>query len=181
MKREILKKLKKIKMLVLDFDGVMTDNRVLIFENGREAVFCSRADGLGIEMLKREGIEVIVISKEKNSVVKARCKKLKIKYLNAINNKEVVLSNEIKKRGFKKEDICFIGNDINDLECIRMAGIGIAVADSHKAVLQSADYITKNKKKIGFMLFFGRPIPFFLEVLQLVICMRLLRNIRLRF
>ncbi len=67
-----------IKLLALDFDGVLTNNKVIVDENGKESVICSRSDGMGIEMMKNKGIEVIVISKEKNKVVKARCDKFKI-------------------------------------------------------------------------------------------------------
>jgi len=141
----IIKKFKRIKLLVLDFDGVMTDNRVLVSEDGKESVFCNRSDGLGVELLKKEGIEVVVISKEKNKVVQARCKKLKIKCWNGIDNKYKLFLKEIKKRKLKLENICFIGNDISDLNCVRAAGVGIAVADSHSSLLKIADYITKEK------------------------------------
>lgn len=139
------KEFQKIELLVLDFDGVMTDNRVLVSEEGKESVFCNRGDGLGIEMLKKRGIEVIVISKEKNKVVKTRCKKLKIKCLKGINNKRALFLKEIKKRQVKLENVCFIGNDVNDIDCIKDAGIGVAVADSHKSVLKIADYVTQRK------------------------------------
>lgn len=134
-----------MKLLVLDFDGVMTDNRVLVSEDGKESVFCNRSDGLGIEMLKKKGIEVIVISKEKNKVVQVRCKKLRIKCLQGIDDKYSLFLKEIKKRKLKLENVCFIGNDINDLECIKNAGIGVAVADSYKPVLNIADYITNKR------------------------------------
>jgi len=143
--KKINKKLQKIKLLVLDFDGVMTDNRVLISEEGKESVFCNRGDGLGIEILKKKGIEVVVISKESNKVVQARCKKLKIKYLKGVDEKYKLFLKEIKRRNLGLENVCFIGNDINDSECIKNAGIGVAVADSHKSVLKIADYITRKK------------------------------------
>ena len=69
----------KICLLALDFDGVLTNNKVIVDENGKESVICNRSDGLGIDIIKKKGIEVIVISKEQNKVVKARCDKLKIK------------------------------------------------------------------------------------------------------
>ena len=142
---KIIRKFQKVKLLVLDFDGVMTDNRVLVSEDGKEAVFCNRSDGLGIEMLKKKGIEVLVISKEKNKVVEVRCNKLKIKCLSGIDNKHTLFLKEVKKRKLKLENVCFVGNDINDLECIENAGIGVAVAGSYKPVLNIADYITNKK------------------------------------
>lgn len=137
--------LAKIKMLVSDFDGVMTDNTVIVDENGKESVVCSRADGLGIEMLRKKGIEVIVISKESNKVVKARCNKLKIPCIQEIEDKLSILKKEMAKRGLSKEEACFIGNDITDIECIRYAGIGIAVSDSYPEAKKAADFVTRKR------------------------------------
>src|SRR5262249_2844927 len=68
--------LRAVKLLVLDFDGVLTDNRVLVSEDGKEAVLCDRGDGFGVGLLKKSGVEVVVLSKETNPVVAARCRKL---------------------------------------------------------------------------------------------------------
>lgn len=138
-------KFRNIKLLVLDFDGVMTDNRVLVSEDGKEAVVCLRSDGLGIQMLQERGVQVMVISKEKNKVVQARCRKLDIKCLDGIDNKRDAFLKEVKKRRLKIENVCFVGNDINDSECIKIAGIGVAVADAYPDILKIADYITKKK------------------------------------
>ena len=135
----------QIKLLACDFDGVMTNNKVIVDENGKESVICSRADGFGIELLKNKGVEVIVISKEKNKVVKARCDKLKISYIQGINDKLSILKKELAKRSLSQEEVCFIGNDINDIECIKYAGIGIAVNDSYPEVKKAADIVTKKK------------------------------------
>jgi YrbI family 3-deoxy-D-manno-octulosonate 8-phosphate phosphatase len=137
---------KKIRLVVSDFDGVMTDNKVLVDENGKEYVFCNRGDGLGIELLKKNScLDIIVISKEKNPVVQARCKKLKIECRQGVDDKAVALLEETKKRGLDIKQVCFIGNDLNDIECIKAAGIGVGVADSHASVLKVANFITKNK------------------------------------
>ena len=96
-------------------------------------------------MLKKEGIETVVISKEKNPVVQARCNKLKIECWQGIDDKETIFLREIEKRNLGLENVCFIGNDITDLECIKKAGLGVAVADSEEPVLNIADYITKRK------------------------------------
>lgn len=134
-----------IKLLVCDFDGVMTDDSVIVDENGKESVICKRGDGLGIELIKKKGIEVIVISKEKNLVAKIRCEKLKIKILYGIDDKIELFKKEIKNRNLSFDQVCYMGNDINDLDCIKEAGIGVAVADSHKKVIEIADYITTKK------------------------------------
>ena len=78
-------------------------------------------------------------------MVEVRCKKLKIKCLSGIDNKHTLFLKEVQKRKLKLENVCFVGNDINDLECIKNAGIGAAVVDSHRSVLNIADYITKKK------------------------------------
>lgn len=135
----------QIKLLVCDFDGVMTNNTVIVDENGKESVICNRADYLGIELLKRKGIEVIVISKEKNKVVKMRCDKLNVHCIHGTDDKLSVLKREMVKRNLIQEEVCFVGNDINDIECIRYAGIGIAVNDSYPEVKKVADIIIKNK------------------------------------
>lgn len=137
--------IKQIKLLACDFDGVMTDNTVIADENGKEYVVCNRADGMGIELLKNKGIEVIVISKESNKVVKARCGKLKIPCIQGINDKLPILKKELAKRSLSQEEVCFVGNDINDIECIKYAGIGIAVMDSYPEVKKAANIVTKKK------------------------------------
>lgn len=139
------KKFQKIKLLILDFDGVMTDNRVLVQENGKEAVFCNRGDGLAIEMLRKAGLEILVISKERNKVVEARCKKLKIRCLSNIDNKYKSFLKEIKKRNLKSENVCFIGNDINDLEVMKIVGFPMAPADAAKEIKDIARVVTEAK------------------------------------
>jgi YrbI family 3-deoxy-D-manno-octulosonate 8-phosphate phosphatase len=134
-----------IRMLVCDFDGVMTNNKVILDENGKESVVCNRGDGLGIDLIKKKGVEVFIISKEKNKVVESRCKKLQINFLQGIDNKIGLFKEEINKRGLLTEKVCYIGNDVNDIECIEEAGIGVAVADSNPKVLEIANFITKKK------------------------------------
>ncbi len=139
------KKFQEIKLLILDFDGVMTDNRVLVQENGKEAVFCNRSDGLAIEILKKAGLEILVISTEKNEVVQTRCKKLKIRCFSNIDNKYKSSLREIKKRNLKSENVCFVGNDINDLEIMKTVGFPVAPADAAKEIKDIARVITKAK------------------------------------
>jgi len=132
-----------IKLLAMDFDGVLTNNKVIVDENGKESVVCNRSDSLGIDLLKKQGIDIVVISKETNKVVKARCKKLKINCNSGIDDKISILKKEIESRNLKAKDVCFIGNDINDIECIKYAGLGIAVNDAYPDVKKAADFITK--------------------------------------
>jgi N-acylneuraminate cytidylyltransferase len=133
----------KIKLLVLDFDGVLTDNRVLVQEDGTEAVYCSREDGLGLEMLRKSGrVKVVVISKEKNPVVAARCRKLGIECIQSCDDKLVQLKQKVESRKLKQEAIAYVGNDVNDLECLRWVGLPIAVCDAAPEVLAVAKWKT---------------------------------------
>lgn len=143
---DVNEKLKKIKLLALDFDGVLTDNKVFIDETGKEMVICDRSDSLGIDLLKKKGrIDIIVISKEINKVVQQRCNKLKIECISGINDKLATLKIALKEKNMTLEDVAFIGNDVNDIECIQESGVGVAVSDSAPEVLQIADIVTKNK------------------------------------
>jgi N-acylneuraminate cytidylyltransferase len=136
---------KDIKLIALDFDGVLTDNTVLTDENGKESVICNRSDGLAIEIIKKKGIDVIVISKEKNKVVNRRCMKLNIQCIQGIDEKLNILKEEIKKRNLSSNEVCFVGNDLNDIDCIKHVGLGIAVNDAYPEVKNIADFIAETK------------------------------------
>ena len=138
-----------VKLLALDFDGVMTDNRVLVDQDGKEAVLCHRGDGMGIGLLKKAGVGVIVISMEPNPVVSARCRKLKIDCIQNCDKKLKALQQVAAARGLKPREIAFVGNDVNDLECLRWVGIPVAVADAEPEVLEAAAYVTKRPGGFG--------------------------------
>jgi len=142
----IEEKFKAIRLLVLDFDGVFTDNHVWIDEEGKESVVCDRGDSLGIKMLKevRPDIRLVVISKETSRVVNARCQKLKIECYTGIDDKPATFQRIVEGEKIPMEQVAFMGNDVNDLECIRRAGIGIAVADAVSEVKRVADYVTRH-------------------------------------
>lgn len=132
---------RKIDAIVFDFDGVLTDNRVYVFEDGREAVCCNRADGLGFAFLRQAGLPAYIMSKETNPVVRARAEKLGIPALVAIDDKDRALESLCHENGFTTARIMFVGNDINDLPALQVAGYPVAVADAHPTVLQAAKII----------------------------------------
>ena len=132
-------------LVVLDFDGVLTDNRVWVSESGEESVACNRSDGMGLSMLRKNGVQVVVLSTERNPVVAARCKKLNLPCDQGIDDKRSALLRLTKKYDANIEDVVYIGNDVNDLECICMVGYGIAVADAHPSVLKAADIVLTNR------------------------------------
>jgi N-acylneuraminate cytidylyltransferase len=130
-----------IDALVLDFDGVFTDNKVIVFEDGREAVICDRGDGWGLAQLKKLSIPTLVISTEENPVVNARCKKLGIPYLQGVREKLTALTSWLKTNKMDISRVVYLGNDVNDLSCIRAVGCGIGVHNSHPQILAAAKIV----------------------------------------
>ncbi|OPY89373.1 MAG: 3-deoxy-D-manno-octulosonate 8-phosphate phosphatase KdsC [Syntrophus sp. PtaU1.Bin208] len=124
--------------LVLDFDGIFTDNKVIVFQDGREAVVCDRGDGWGLAQLKRLGVPILVLSTEENPVVQARCSKLGLSCLHGIRDKLTALKAWLSANRMDIAQVAYVGNDVNDLDCLRAVGCGIAVSDSHPQVLAVA-------------------------------------------
>ena len=133
----------EIELLVLDFDGTLTDNLVLTFADRTECVRADRGDGLGLELLRKHcQINVIILSKETNPVTKARADKLNIPCTHGIEVKIDNFRHELDEHNCNAAQVCFVGNDLNDIECIQAAGIGVAVADAYVQVKKVADYVT---------------------------------------
>jgi YrbI family 3-deoxy-D-manno-octulosonate 8-phosphate phosphatase len=124
--------------LVMDFDGVFTDNSVFVMDDGREVVRCHRGDGMGLSMLKKAGVKLFVLSKETNPVLLARCKKLGIPVSHAVEEKLPALKAWSAEQAIPLQKIVYIGNDVNDLECINAVGCGVAVNDSVPEILSAA-------------------------------------------
>ena len=139
----IVEKIAAIRLIVFDFDGVFTDNMVFVFEDGREAVRCSRSDGMGLRKLPALKIEAMIISTEVNPVVLARAKKLKLPCIQACEDKWAALQIVMQERNLTSEQISFVGNDINDLCCLEKVGLPIVVGDAHADVVSSALYQTR--------------------------------------
>jgi N-acylneuraminate cytidylyltransferase len=125
-------------IVVLDFDGVLTDNHVLVSETGTESVSCSRADSLGLDSLLAAGIPTVVLSTEANPVVSARCRKLGLECRQALRDKLPVLKDLLRERGIEPADAMYVGNDVNDLDCMRLVGWPVAVADAVSEVRAAA-------------------------------------------
>lgn len=120
-----------IKALVTDFDGVHTDDRVIVNQDGSEAVRCSRSDGMGIEFLRNRGIKTLILSREKNPVVSARAAKLQMDVLHHIANKLPALDAWRSENCLGWSEIAYVGNDVNDLECMKACGLSFAPSDAH--------------------------------------------------
>lgn len=132
-----------VRMVVFDFDGVFTDDRVYVAEDGRESVVCSRGDGLGVARLRQHGVRMAVLSTESNPVVSARCRKLGLHCRQGLEDKGTALRVLVSEFGVDLAQVVFVGNDVNDLDCLRLARIGVAVADARPEVLALADWVLR--------------------------------------
>jgi len=136
---------KDIDLIIYDFDGVMTDNRALVLQDGTEAVVVNRSDGLGVDYLRKESIPQMILSTESNPVVQVRAKKLKIDVIQNCTNKKETLRKICREKGYNLSKIVFLGNDLNDLEAMKFVGYPIAPADAHPEIIDIAVLVTKAK------------------------------------
>jgi YrbI family 3-deoxy-D-manno-octulosonate 8-phosphate phosphatase len=132
---------KRVDLLVLDFDGVLTDDRVWVDQDGHEMVAAYRRDGLGIAALHKAGIPMVVLSTESNPVVAARCRKLNLESIQGLADKSQALQRLIQDRHVDPTHVIYLGNDVNDLPCFPLVGCALAVADAHPEVLSKADIV----------------------------------------
>ena len=156
----MLKNLKGIESILLDFDGVFTDNFVLINEHGEESVKCSRSDGLGVSNFRKFvtdaklRIDLTIISTEKNEVVSQRAKKIGIECHTGIIDKKVKVEELFKSDliyANNWESVLFIGNDTNDLSCIVSSKASFAPVDAHPKVKACVDFIGERRGGDGFV------------------------------
>ena len=134
-----------IKLLFLDFDGVLTDNFVYVSEDGVENVKCYRSDGIGISNLVKSGIGVCIVSTESNNVVLKRAEKLKIPAFNAIKDKARIVIEYSKKLKVELKDVAFLGNDINDIDVLKIVGHPFGVSDCFPELNKLIIYKTKRR------------------------------------
>ena len=139
--KELEEIVRRLRLVVFDFDGVFTDNRVLVLQDGTEAVMCSRADGLGLDRLRNCGLDMLVLSKEQNPVVAARCNKLRLPYIQGCDEKAERLLQEFNDRGITQHEVAYVGNDINDVECMELVDLPISVSDGYPEVIRLAVWV----------------------------------------
>lgn len=135
----------EIGALVLDFDGVFTDNKVIVFQDGREAVVCDRSDGWGIGRLKKSGLPMLVLSTEPNPVVTARAAKLDLPCMQGIQDKWSALETWLAERSIDPASVVYVGNDDNDLPCMTRVGCAVATADAYPKVMAVADIVLEHR------------------------------------
>ena len=131
----------RVALVVFDFDGVMTDDRVWVDQDGRESVAAHRGDGMGIALLHKAGIPAVVLSTEPNPVVAARCEKLQLPVQQDLKDKAVALRKLLAERQVDPAQVVYLGNDINDLPCFPLVGCAVVVADAHPTAKAAADLV----------------------------------------
>jgi YrbI family 3-deoxy-D-manno-octulosonate 8-phosphate phosphatase len=135
----------QISLLVFDFDGVMTDDRVWVDQDGNESVAASRRDGLGIAMLRKAGIPMVVLSTETNPIVSARCRKLELTAIQGVGDKGTAIKSLLQERKLDPQHVVYLGNDVNDLPCFSLVGCAVVVSDAHPDVIAQADILLTRK------------------------------------
>lgn len=138
-----------VKLVVFDFDGVMTDNRVWVDADGHEFIAAYRSDSMGLSALRDAGVESIVISTETDKAVEARCRKIGIDAMQGVKDKAGRLKNYLEEHGIDPAQVVYVGNDINDLPCFPLVGCAVAVADAQPDVLREADLILSRNGGFG--------------------------------
>ena len=139
------KKIRNLVLIVYDFDGVMTDNKVYVDQIGNETVQVNRADGMGISEIKKLDVKQIIISTEKNPVVSVRASKIGIPCLQGVDNKKDVLLDYCRKNNFDLKQVAYIGNDINDKDVMETVGITFCPADAHDSIKGISNHVLKTK------------------------------------
>ena len=134
-----------IDAVIFDFDGVFTNNKVYLSQDGIESVRCDRSDGWGIGKLQKLNIKLAVMSSEANPVVLKRCQKLDLEcYNNLKSSKYDCLMDWCKKNTILPKNIIFIGNDENDIECLKVVGCGVVPADANTCTIPHAKIVLKH-------------------------------------
>ena len=141
MKKKI--KLDKIEAFIFDFDGVLTNNKVYLDQNGIESVICSREDGMAFGILKKVKSNIFILSTERNKIVKSRAKKLGITAVNGSKNKQKDLMKISKMNNFNLENTMYIGNDLNDYFAMKLCGIRVCPKDSNFKIKKISQVILK--------------------------------------
>ncbi len=142
----VVNKLKSIKLLLLDVDGVLTDGGIVYNDNGTETKVFDVKDGLGIKLLMAAGIQLGIITGRRSNALFNRCKDLGINLIyDGVANKAEALDRILERTGFPAEEVACIGDDLPDLALMKHAGLSIAVADAHATLRERADMTTSAK------------------------------------
>ena len=141
----LIEKMRKVKVLILDVDGVLTDGRIIISDDGQETKCFHVRDGHGLKIMKRAGIEVMFLTGRKSRVVEHRARELGVdKVYQGARDKLAIFNEILADGGLSPEHAAYMGDDIVDLPVLRRAGFSITVCDAHSEVLRAVDLVTRN-------------------------------------
>jgi len=142
--KALLEKLKKIQLILLDVDGVLTDGSIIYNDDGRETKIFNARDGFGIRLVMQAGITVGIVTGRSSEALRHRCENLGIQYLfDGVQDKAAMLDKIVTQTGVEAEHAAFMGDDLPDLPLMKRTGLSIAVADAHELVRQKADWTTR--------------------------------------
>ena len=127
-----------VRFAVFDFDGVFSDNRVWTNDRGEESVACFRGDSIGLRRLDEVGVEYLILTSETNDAVAARARKMRADCIKGVENKLPVLQAEVERRGVPLAETAYLGNDVNDAECLAAVGLPVVPADAWAEVVPLA-------------------------------------------
>jgi YrbI family 3-deoxy-D-manno-octulosonate 8-phosphate phosphatase len=147
--KELQPLLERVRFAVFDFDGVFTDNRVWVNERGEEALAFSRSDGLGLRRLDEVAVSYLIVSLEVNPIVGARAEKLRADCVQGAEDKLPILREQAARRGVGLEETAYVGNDINDADCLRAVGLPVVPADAWPEVRPLARWVLERRGGSG--------------------------------
>lgn len=147
---DVFKQAQKVKLFVCDVDGVFSDGRIYLGNNGEELKAFHTKDGFGLKAIMQQGIEVAIITGRQSNIVENRMSSLGIKHIyQGKDDKLSVYKSLLEKLNLTPEQTAYIGDDVVDLPVMEQSGLGIAVKDAHPLVLQKADLVTTVKGGFG--------------------------------
>ena len=137
--------LENIDAFIFDFDGVLTNNLVFVDQDGKELVSCNRSDGLAFDVLRKLKKPSYILSTEKNPIVSARAKKLKIQAIQGVEDKVQELLILVKTNEYNLNRVLYVGNDINDYKVMKLCGYSACPSDSHEKIRSIATFVLQKK------------------------------------
>ncbi len=150
--------LSQIDCIFYDFDGVMTDNHVLVSSDGHESALCNRSDGLAVGLIKELGIPQVIVSTEVNPIVEMRAEKLGLEVFHGMSDKAAIIKVYCKSHDYDLKKCVFIGNDLNDVPAMKLVGFVGAPADAWPEALNLAQWVSRRKGGEGVIAEFYREL-----------------------
>ena len=146
---ELQAQLRRVELVIFDFDGVFTDNRVWVNERGEEMLAFSRSDGLGLRRLDEADVGYLIVSTEPNPIVGARAEKLRAGCVQGVDDKLAVVRSEAERRATPLDHVAYVGNDVNDADCLRAVGLPVVPADAWPEVRSLALWVLERPGGAG--------------------------------